>query len=365
MWRLRIAVLPAFRILDGGDPGELASWLALWGSWPQREVFAHPHYVALSLEDGQRALCAVAEAGDGHILYPFILRDLTREPYWPADVASGFDIVSAYGFGGPFAWGQISDDFARAFWTSFDRWAKEHGVVSEFVRFALYPGETLSYPGEREQMLLDVVRDLSLTGDAMLMDFKQKVRKNVRKASILGITIVRDPSGERLADFLELYGHTLDRRQADRRYYFPRGYFERIQRDLSGQFMYFHALHDGRVVSSELILISEENVYSFLGGTADDAFALRPNDLLKVTIIRWAQSAGKLRFVLGGGYQLDDGIYHYKRSFAPHGVKPFFVGRRILAPGMYERLLNNRVLQEREQGIAWIPAPGSFPAYRA
>jgi hypothetical protein len=352
------------RILDADDPGDLADWLALWKSWPQREVFAHPHYVALSAEEGQRVLCAVVAREGGFVLYPFILRDLTRERYWPPDAASGFDITSPYAFGGPFAWGDVHGGLVQAFWSAFDGWAKDKGLVSEFIRFALFPGEALPYPGEREQILKDVVRDLSLTGDAMLMDFEHKVRKNIKKAERSGVTIVRDASGERLEEFLVIYRHTLDRREADRRYYFPRAFFERIQRDLSGQFMYFHALHAGRVVSTELVLVSEENVYSFLGGT-DDAFDLRPNDLLKVEIIRWAQSAGKRRFVLGGGYQADDGIYRYKLSFAPHGVAPFEVGRRIFSRGMYERLVANRALQSRDRGEVWAPSPEFFPAYRA
>jgi hypothetical protein len=353
-----------FRILDAGDPSGLADWLEMWESWPQREVFAHPNFVALAAEDQQHALCAVGEGQGGRVLYPFILRDLTLEPYWPSDVASGFDIASPYGFGGPFAWGGISESFAEAFWSAFDRWAKEKGLVSEFIRFAPFPGEVLPYPGEREQVLMNVVRDLSLTADAIQTDFEQKVRKNVRKAERSGVMIVRDESGERLEEFLAIYRHTLDRREAGSRYYFSRSYFESIRRDLAGQFMYFHAVHGERVVSTELVLVSEENVYSFLGGTIDDAFALRPNDLLKVAIIRWAQNAGKRRFVLGGGYQMDDGIYRYKLSFAPRGVTPFFVGRRIFAPVMYERLVSNRAVQGRERGEVWTPTPGFFPAYR-
>ena len=39
-------------------------------------------------------------------------------------------------------------------------------------------------------------------------------------------------------------------------------------------------------------------------------------------------AAGFVLRVLGGGYGADDGIFRYKRSFAPHGLVPFFVGRR-------------------------------------
>lgn len=354
-----------FRVLDANDPAELADWLALWQSWPQREIFAHPQYVSLYLEEGQRALCAVGESDSAHVLYPFILRDLTRECYWPAKPVSGFDIISPYGFGGPFAWGLTEEAFSKAFWSAFDRWAAEKPVISEFIRFALFSSEGFGYPGEREEVLKDVVRDLFLTGDALLMDFEHKVRKNIKKAERSGITIEEDASGRRLQEFLGIYKHTMDRREAGRQYYFPRSYFEKIPLELPGQFRYFHALHQGRVVSTELVLVSEENVYSFLGGTVDDAFDWRPNDLLKYEIIKWAQRTGKRRFILGGGYQRDDGIYRYKLSFAPRGVVPFFVGRRVISPDLYEELVRRRSRLHREEGKLWAPSPGFFPAYRS
>jgi lipid II:glycine glycyltransferase (peptidoglycan interpeptide bridge formation enzyme) len=164
------------------------------------------------------------------------------------------------------------------------------------------------------------------------------VRKNVKKARRAGVEIEFDPEGARLDDFLRLYAHTLERRDAPERYRFPREFFERIHERLAGQFVYAHALHENQVVSSELVLLSARNAYSFLGGTESDAFDQRPNDLLKHEVILWAKDAGKARFVLGGGYGADDGIFRYKRSFAPHGLLPFFIGRRVLQPELYGEL---------------------------
>jgi lipid II:glycine glycyltransferase (peptidoglycan interpeptide bridge formation enzyme) len=197
--------------------------------------------------------------------------------------------------------------------------------------------------------------------DELWMDFEHKVRKNVNKARRSGVTVVVDPAGERLDDFLRIYNETMDRREAGGGYYFGRGFFERIGADLPGQHCYLHALHEGEVISTELVLVSEENVYSFLGGTDSRFFALRPNDLLKHEIIAWAKAQGKRRFVLGGGYEPDDGIYRYKLAFAPHGAVPFFAGTRVLRPDAYEALVRARAAAEP----GWQPRPGFFPAYRA
>jgi hypothetical protein len=339
------------------EPGDLERWLELWQAWPQREVFAHPGYLKLYEDERSRPLCAAWTGADGTVLYPFLLRDLTREPFCPPTLERAADLTSPYGYGGPFFWGDGNRDAVAAeFWPQFGEWAQAEGVVSEFVRLALFPDSLLPYPGERVQRLVNVVRDLDPDPDELWMDFEHKVRKNVKKARRSEVRIELDETGTRLADFLRLYRHMLGRRGADERYDFPAGFFESIHRELPGQFLYAHALSGDRVVSSELVLVSAETIYSFLGGTEQEAFELRPNDLLKHELILWARAAGKRRFVLGGGYREDDGIFRYKRSFAPHGLTPFFVGQRILEPQLY------RELSERRGAGA---VPDYFPAYRS
>jgi len=324
-----------------------AEWLAHWSAWPEREVYAHPGYVSLYEDGATRALCAAWRSDEGCVLYPFLLRDLRGEPFG-VDAA---DVITPYGYGSAFFWGADRDAVAAGFWPVFDGWAAEQPVVSELVRMALFEDELLPYPGEREQRLVNVVRDLEPGADELWMDCEHKVRKNVKRARRAGVKIEFDPTGERLDDFLRLYDHTLQRRDAPERYRFPREFFERFP----DQRVYVHALHGDDVVSSELVLLSEHNAYSFLGGTESEAFELRPNDLLKWELILWAKEAGKRRFVLGGGYGAGDGIFRYKRSFAPHGLVPFFVGRRVLEPELY------RALTER-LGVAGERA--FFPAYR-
>ena len=101
---------------------------------------------------------------------------------------------------------------------------------------------------------------------------------------------------------------------------------------MAGAVRFFPCSIDGVVVSTELVLLSRHSAYSFLGGTLANAFAHRPNDLLKFEIIRWAKKRAKRYFVLGGGYQGEDGIFQYKQSFASKGQVPYFLGGQIFLP---------------------------------
>lgn len=339
-----------FRILCADVPDERQDWVAAWQSWPQCEVYAHPAYLDLFAEKGTRSVCAFYCSPMGSVLYPFLWRAIPGSP--------ATDIASAYGYGGPAVWAtedhlQVSADF----WNHFNAWATQAGVVSEFVRFN--PAQqNLTYPGLRTQKLLNVIRSLDLDEDQLWYDVKHKVRKNVKRARQSGVAVEVDVEGRRLDEFLAIYYGTMDRRLTASEYYFKRGFFERLIETLPGQFAFFHALLKDEILATELVLVSEENIYSFLGGTEESSFALRPNDLLKFEIILWAKSAGKRRFVLGGGKSMEDGIFKYKQAFAPSGIVPFHVGTRVLDHDAYERLAGGG-------GAAQNASEGFFPVYRA
>jgi hypothetical protein len=357
-------VTPEFQIWDAADPADRKAWLDFWAQWPEREVFGHPAYVRLHAGPRERALCAAASTGGSCVLYPFLLRPLGGEPFCDVSLRDCADIATPYGYGGPFRWGAAwNPDAVRAFWLEFDAWAARSRIVSEVVRLSLFPETLVEYAGDRRVLLDNVVRVLK-SEDELWQEFEHKVRKNVNKARASGVTVRIDENGARLDDFLAIYTRTMSRRNAQETYYFPREYFERIQTDLKGQFTYFHAVVGGAAVSTELVLVSADRIYSFLGGTDAAWFHVRPNDLLKVEIMNWARSAGKTEFVLGGGYARDDGIYRYKLSFAPHGSVPFSLGSRVLSANAYEQLVRGRRTFAATEGRQWQPNPEYFPAYR-
>lgn len=358
--------MTAFQVLDADNPADLTAWLEMWHRWPHREVFAHPSYLKLYSDGRSRAMCAMWRSAESCVLHPFLLRDVATEAFWNGSVSETFDITSAYGYGGPFFWG-AEDKYtvARSLWPEFRRWATDNRIVCEFVRFSLFAETILPYEGDKWKIADHVVRCLDPEEPVLWMDFEHKVRKNVKKALRAGVRIEVDEQGDCLSEFLGIYQHTMERRRALDFYCFPREYFVNLRRNLPGNFVYFHAILDSVIISTELVLISEQSVYSFLGGTSEDAFAMRPNDLLKFEIMKWAKARGKRHFVLGGGYEAADGIYRYKLSFAPKGTKSYFLGGQVFSTERYSELIRARDRFERECGRVWQPSPGFFPGYRS
>lgn len=344
------------RILDSSVPGDRTEWTDLWLSWPNREIQSHPGYGELFAKTGERVLAAAYSTTAGHnILYPFILRTIEDER-GPLPLR---DISTPYGYGGPVAWGtDLAPNDAVGYWSQFDAWAASEHVVSEFIRYGLFHTDDVPYPGEKVTRQENIVVDLQRPEEALWSSFESKVRRNVNRARREEVQITVDTTPQGFEKFHPIYVATMDRLGASADYYFSVDFFSNIHRDFPGQFAYFYAQIDGRPVSAELVLVSTDSVYFFLGGTLPEGFPKRANELLKFEVIKWAKDIGKQYFVLGGGFVPHDGLERYKRSFAPQGIRQFVTGQRIIDAPAYASLV------AAKHGTS-NPSTSFFPKYRA
>lgn len=350
-----------FRLLDAEIPGERARWLEVWRRWPAREVMAHPEYVALFARPGERVVAALGEGDGAGVLFPLILRPLAAEP-WASPGEDRWDATTPYGYGGPWALGAARE--VPEFWGAYEDWCRGAGVVTTFARMTLFADELAAVPGPAELHGPNVVVPLAAGREAVWEGYDRDVRRRVRVARREGLAVEVDLAGARLREFHAVYLHTMVRRGAEPWYHLPLAFFERLVERLEGQFAFVHAIAGGRVVSSELALVSRRNVYAFLGGTSLDAFRHYPNELVRDATIEWAIREGKERYVLGGGRAPEDGILRHKRLLAPGGELPFRTARLVHDPVANHALARRRALAELEHG-GWTPRPGFFPAYRA
>lgn len=352
-----------FRALRAEVPAELGDWREAWISWPDREVMANPDYVQLFAQPCDRVVCVVGEEPAGAVLLPLILRPLGKER-WAGPGERRWDATSPYGYGGPFARGTRSP-FDAPFWRAYAQWCAAEGIVSTFVRLSLFPDQLAFTPEPVEGRGENVVIALEPGPEELWHGYDRKVRKWVRVAEDAGLEVELDYDGRRLDEFYAVYTHTMQRNGAAEWYCFSRSFFQALVDKLRGFYVFFHALHRGRVVSSDLVLLSKEHAYAFLAGTLADAFPLGPNYLLKHRALQWAAAAGKKAFVLGGGLKPNDGLMQFKRAFGPRGQVPFRVACLTHDEKEYHDLLRRRSAFEVERGGDWSPRPGFFPAYRA
>lgn len=296
----------------------------------------------------------------GKITNTFILREIE----WEIDGEKYFDIVTPYGYGGPKAENVVDiTKLMDAYKKAFAAYCKEKHYICEFIRFHLFDNVDVrkNFYGETLHLLDNVVVDTTGEYDTKIwMGYEQKVRKNVKKALKNGLEIIIENNTNHLDDFLNIYNSTMDRNNAEDYYYFKADYFKRIEELLPENFMYFHVVKDGKVVSTELVLCSEKYAYSFLGGTLTEYYEFRPNDFLKNEIIKWCNQKGIQKFILGGGYHKDDGIYKYKRGFTKDDDVPFYIGKYIFDEDLYNKAIECR----KKADASFDTETKYFPAYR-
>lgn len=286
-------------------------------------------------------------------------RDVAKDHHFEGKLVADtyFDLITPYGYGGFL--GEISDYDSLN--NAYGQYCMDNGYVCEFVRFELFSDYYQHYSGETETRTHNVVRNLENPKEEIWMDFKQKVRKNVKRANTYGLEIIIDESGTYMDDFLRIYYGTMDRSNAEELFYFKKTFFEELM-SMENAAM-FHVRFEEKIISTELVIYGSENCYSYLGGTDSEYFYTRANDFLKYEIIKWAQEKGLKNFVLGGGYGADDGIFQYKMNLAPHGIKDFYIGRKIFDENVYRELLSIRSKGNKDMEDKLIHI-GFFPAYR-
>lgn len=297
-------------------------------------VKSFPDYDVYYLS-GYAKACEVHGDGEGLLIY--YQDETTRgiNVVIKKSLEDGYSYVETpYGYGGFL----IEGDFAKVF-DAYDRFCKEEKIAKEFIRFHLFYETHQQFQGLLESKSNNIVRSLTETIEEIQKDFEHKVRKNIKKAVSNGLTMLISKDNKYLNDFLNIYEKTMNRKNATEKYRFDRNYFTTLNQ-MEENIMYFFVLHEETIISCELVLYDKTRAYSFLGGTLNEYFDLRPNDFLKFEIIKWAKNQGLTHFVLGGGTGSDDGIFKYKKSFAPNGVVKYYLGDTFFIP---EKVPNRKI----------------------
>ena len=339
---------------------DMEKWNDCVRSFLHYDVFYLPEYVSAFMNEDKKngiPILLLYENEEDRAINVVFKRDVALDAKFRDKIPEGkyYDLISPYGYGG--FMGKITDydELNR----TYNVFCNERSYVCEFVRFELFSDYYAHYDGDVESRTHNVVRNLEMSLDDIWMDFKQKVRKNVKRANQNNLEIIIENTDDHLREFLDIYYSTMDRSNAEKQFYFSKEFYDTLNQ-MRDNIMYFHVVSAGKIISTELVIYGSENCYSYLGGTNRDYFELRPNDFLKYEIIKWAKGHGLKNFVLGGGYGADDGIFQYKTCLAPHGIVDFYIGKKIFDKAAYQELVDIRYKEQQER-----LKESFFPAYRA
>jgi len=325
---------------------------------PNRSVFGSHAFMSIAAGHNKyEPRLLVIEDCDGMIAYPYFLRSTCTLAF--ANGIAAFDSMTPE-FTGPVVTGLTSTDLRLSFRTAIEvEWLKK-GTIAEFAH--LHPW------GEQDGLLepafiaydRDIVWiDVSLSHEVLWQEhFSHACRKNIKRSQRENVRVFEAETEEHFREFYRIYVQTMDRNNARSSYYFGIDYFLSIHEQLRDNARFVLAEHRGRIVAGVLYLHDADHVYSYLGGADDGSQDIRPSNAVVFDTINWAREHRKKRFVLGGGYQPNDGIFRFKSSFSQNVAK-FCTYRRTHIPETYSQL-------ERRWSELYGAMPDSthFPRYR-
>lgn len=310
-----------------------------------QDIYITPAYYALYETAAAQAECFVYREKDALVLYPYLKTHLNPALNFQLS-GTCYDIEGACGYNG-FIGNEVTEAIIDNFSNAFESYCKSNHVIAEFTRF----NPLLNNHAWAKHLMVklvnkNIVVDLTLSDEELWMrSYEHAARKNVNKAKRNGLTVEAcygsELTKERLNDFIKIYLSTMDRNNAEPAYYFDKIYFENICKRLGKYALFFFALADGKPVACELVLYAGQHAYSFLGGTLEQYYPSRPNNLLKHEAILKLKRLGMHYYCLGGGPRGEDGIYKYKRTFAKYGERNFYIGSKIYNNNIYDALCDD------------------------
>ena len=242
-----------------------------------------------------------------------------------------YDTITPYGFSGPIILSgepENKQQLAELFNEEFQEYCDEHRIVTEYIRFN---------PWMKNRQ-----------------DFEQfyEFRDN---GHMLYIEI--DYTGESVGEFHRMYMLTAEKNQIAPYYMFSEESLRRSFETFQGKQFLISAKHEGRYISSSLMLHHGDYLHYHLAANEPEFYSLAGNSLVIYEACRWGVEHGKKELHLGGAGN-DENLYRFKRNFTKTEPLELLMGKKIRNQQAYDQLVEAK----RQNG--GIQIPGFFPLYR-
>ncbi|MCM3610428.1 GNAT family N-acetyltransferase [Planococcus sp. MERTA32b] len=307
-------------------------------------------------QDGEQRVFELKN-GWGHVYYQFILRtipiDLHGETY--------YDIITPYGFSGPVILECMPDkldELQSAFDDAFQKYCDDNKIVAEYIRFSpwIKNAENFKEAYEMRNQGTTIYIDLAVK-DFFMDEFSSSTRRQVRRAQKNDVEIEFDFEGSTIGEFHRLYELTAKKTNMDEYYLFSKEFLEDSFRQLKDNSFLINALHEGKIVSSCLVVHHGDHAHYHLMANDPEYYHLAANSLIIYEACSWGAENNKKMFHLGGGGG-DVHLDRFKRNFTKTEPLDFFVGKKVRNEAAYEELV------EYKRNNGGIGSSGFFPLYR-
>lgn len=342
----------------------------------QRDIHFLPEYGDVYRKTyGHEPFLAVFGDEQRFVMQPFVKRRLNDLPFLKDRkiLEPYYDIASPYGYGGPVFRCDSSKDAEElfvAFDAHFVEFCRREKLASEFT--SLHPllegwpvvirSGMAILERRKEVVYIDLLGSEAQRWKAMRKGHKSSITK-ARKSGVQVRKV--EPTAGHFDQLNRLYYETMERNNADQRWFFPKDYFKNCFECLGENRISLFFAYVGETPASASILMHEfDTVYYHFSGSESRFHEYCPNNLLVFEIATWAEAKGYRRFHLGGGVtsSREDSLFAFKSGFSDTTAE-LYTYHRVLDRPTYDRLC--ALKKEHElAAMGKVAESDFFPLYR-
>lgn len=293
---------------------------------------------------------------NGTIINSFIKRQI------PCEINGNkfYDIVTPYGYGGPYIQECINkDELLRDYVEQFSKYCIDNNIVAEFVRFhpilKNYIDFKEIYNAQFNRYTLGT--NLKDFEEPVQAEFSKSCRKTIRQVLKSGVSFKLVESPTDLKEFKKIYYLNMERKEASDYYFFDDDYFQNIIKYYGDNIVLAQAIYEDKIVAAGLYFVTNGIIHAHLSGTDTNYLHLSPAYILKYGTALWGKEKGYDFIHYGGGTStsLEDPLYLFKGKFAQNTKFEFYIGKKVWNENLYNELCRIADVSTDEE---------YFPAYR-
>ena len=278
--------------------------------------------------------------GDDVFIYPYFKLKFKQNSY--------FDIISPYGYAGPFC---TNIEFLRVSENLFLNYIRDSGCITEFIRYHYKTEKNLFFSSHvdnifnRQIVLIDLKKGFD---KIWAEDFTTTNRNVIRKVEKEGYLLHISNTEEDIEEFIDMYDLTMKNVAAENYYFFEKQYFFNLFRRINNKIVLAKVVKDNITYSSALFLKSGDILTYYLSARNLNFTNVPSSNFLLSEIVKYGINNNLSILNLGGGRSVhdQDALLKFKCNFNKN-TTPFYIGKRIHSQEQYEMLIS-KYIQEND-----------------
>ncbi|OLS22250.1 MAG: hypothetical protein HeimC2_30320 [Candidatus Heimdallarchaeota archaeon LC_2] len=330
------------------------TWDEIVRSCHRNDFYHSLNYHNLACENGEgEPVLLTWENGKYKIILPLLFRSIEGTEFK--------DATSVYGYAGPItSHKEIPTDIVILFQDELKEYFQSQKIISVFSRLhpLLNQVYILDGLGNIVEEGKTVSVNLKLPFEEQWKQFRKGMKYDVNKLSKENYQVLEDENLDFLDQFVDLYNESMQRVDADAKYFFSKSYLERFFNSCSYKPKLFFVKdpEDNQIICGAIFVFTRNIIQYHLSGSYTRFLRIGATKLIinRLRIIGTELNYDLLH--LGGGFggSESDSLFNFKAGFS-RDRHTFHVWRYIVDPVAYKSICDSMGILEDN---------GFFPMYR-